>query len=357
MQNGGKAAAVCLGDDSMKTAVVLFNIGGPSGPETIEPYLRNFFSDPNIIGLPGFLRKPLARRIAAKRARGAAKAAYAPLGGKSPLLENTIAQERALEAWLKKEALERNFRVFTVMRYWHPFSHDVVSDIKNFAPDDVVLLPLYPQFSTATTYSSLTDWKKTAQAAGLEAPTRILCCYHDLSGFIEASARLIGEALRAVPKNARVLFSAHGLPEKTIKGGDPYQWQCERTAEKIAAKAGIGDWQICYQSRVGPLKWIGPSTEEALKKAAADGVGVIVYPHAFVSDHVETLVEIEIEYRHKATELGVPFFGRVPAVGTAPEFVAGLGSLVLEEQGRGRVCPANFKRCWRETCRADRLAS
>lgn len=344
-----------------KTAVILFNIGGPSGPETIEPYLRNFFSDPNIIGLPAFIRKPLARRIAAKRARGAAKAAYAPLGGKSPLLENTKTQERALEERLKKTAPDRDFRVFTAMRYWHPFSHEVLSEVMGFNADDVVLLPLYPQFSTATSYSSLTDWKEKARAAGFDAPMRVLCCYHDLPGFIAASARLIGEALATAPQKIRVLFSAHGLPEKTIRGGDPYQWQCERTAEKIAAAAALKDWQICYQSRVGPLKWIGPSTEEALKKAAGDGVGVVVYPHAFVSDHVETLVEIEIEYRHKAEELGVPFFARAPAVGAAPEFIEGLAALVLEETPQetlqNRVCPLNFKRCWREACGADRLAS
>lgn len=336
-----------------KTAVILFNIGGPDRVESIEPFLRNFFSDPNIISLPGFLRKPLARRIAKKRARGAAKAAYAPLGGKSPLLENTKAQEHALQRWLRDTAPEREFRVFTAMRYWHPMSEDVLRDVAAFDPDDVMLLPLYPQFSTATSYSSLTDWQKKARAAGFEKTTRTLCCYPLLDGFIEASARLVREKFEQLRREnpgqkLRLLFSAHGLPEKTIRGGDPYQWQCERTAAKIAQAVGedADGWEICYQSRVGPLKWIGPSTQEALEKAAADGVGVVIYPHAFVSEHVETLVEIEIDYRRRARELGVPCFARAPTVGTAPEFIAALGGLVLAQAAGERFCPRDFKRCW-----------
>lgn len=341
-----------------KTAVVLLNLGGPDSTESIEPYLRNFFTDPNIFALPAGFRHALAWLVARRRSRGEALEAYAKLGGKSPLLDNTREQAAALQ-----EVLGDAFKVFVSMRYWHPTSAEVVKDIATYEPDKIVLLPLYPQYSTTTTNSSFQDFGRSLVAAGVTAPVAALCCWPLDAGFISASAArvmdVLGRARGEYPETKfRVLFSAHGLPEKIVAAGDPYQWQCEQGAQAIAAELGLGedDWQICYQSRVGPLTWIGPSTEEALQKAARDNVGVIVYPHAFVSEHVETLVEIEEEYRDMAAGFGVPAFYRVPTVSADKTFIDALGGLVTRAVDRhgvctddgARICPKKFSRCCQE---------
>jgi len=349
-----------------KLAVVLMNLGGPLAREDIYPYLLNFFRDGNIIGAPRPIREILARYIAARRSKGAALEAYSALGGRSPLLDNTRAQQQALEAVLKKN-IPQGFtavRVFTTMRYWHPLSDETVAEVLDYNPAHVVLLPLYPQYSTATVKSSIEDWQRAAWDQDLDCDMTPVCCWPFQDGFIQASAGLIKTAYAAAKKKNpdmpyRLLFSAHGLPKRTIKKGDPYQWQCEESARKIAAATEIKmlDWEICYQSRVGPMKWIGPSTEEALEKAAKDRKAVLIYPHAFVSEHVETLVEIEEEYRAFAEEKGIRDFVRVETVGTHPRFIDGLREIVhfVTDQrpqpalycghARGRICPEKFKNC------------
>lgn len=330
-----------------KTAVILFSLGGPDSREAIAPFLKNFFMDRNIIRAPLPVRFFLSRFIAYRRSRREAGDSYALLGNKSPLLENTLAQGEALQ-----KKLGDNHRVFVCMRYWHPMAAEVAQDVKAWGPDRIVLLPLYPQYSTTTTRSSFQEWDKAVRESGIsEIPSRRVCCYPVDEGFIRASAEKVKTvyetALKETGKNPRILFSAHGLPEKIIQDGDPYQWQCERSAEDIAGAAGLGDadWQISYQSRVGPLKWIEPSTEEALERAALDKVPVVIYPHAFVCEHVETLVEIEIEYRELAEKLGVPGFYRVPTVDTAQAFIDGLAELVQTPEDRPRICPKTFRRC------------
>jgi ferrochelatase len=310
-----------------KIAVVLFNLGGPDRPEAVRPFLRNLFSDPAIIGAPGPVRWALARLISTLRDKSA-RANYAKMGGGSPLLPETIAQARALEAAFRAlpghEADE--VRAFSAMRYWHPFVAETVAEVRAFAPDKVVLLPLYPQFSTTTTGSSLQAWR----AAG-GPPAKVVCCYPDAPGFVAAHAEAVMAAWNAAgtPERVRVLWSAHGLPQKTIDAGDPYQRQVEETVAAVTALLPPAfDHAICYQSRVGPLKWIGPSTEEALEQAARDKIGVIVTPIAFVSEHIETLVELDEEYREKAHELGVPFYQRAAALGVRPAFIAQLAALV-----------------------------
>lgn len=325
-----------------KTAVVLLNLGGPLKQEDIKPFLFNFFMDKNIISAPLPIRYLIAKLISIRRGKGAANSSYSHLGFKSPLLENTQAQAEALEKILKQKL--NDVKVFVSMRYWHPMADKVAKDIAEYAPDQVLLLPLYPQFSTTTTKSSFENYFKYAG----NTPVTTICCYPDNNGFIQASADLIRRKLADAPSNTRLLFSAHGLPEKIIKSGDPYQFQCELSAQKIVDALGIDnfDWEICYQSRVGPLTWIGPSTEEALQKAAKDGKGVVIYPHAFVSEHVETLVEIDIEYRELAHEIGISYFDKVETVGTHPLFIQGLADLVIDRLSGG-VCP---KPC-PETCR------
>lgn len=321
-----------------RVAVVLFNLGGPDGPAAVEPFLKNLFSDPAIIDLPGFVRKPLAGYIARRRAPEA-RANYALMGGGSPLLPETEAQARALESVLTRPGLE--VRCFIAMRYWAPLTDETARAVEAFAPDDVVLLPLYPQFSTTTTGSSMKAWQEAYSGPG---DVHAVCCYPDARGLVEAHAVKILETFEAAgsPANLRLLFSAHGLPEKVIRAGDPYQDQVETTAGAIAERLGADwDWQICYQSRVGPLKWIGPSTADAIASAAADGKGVLVAPIAFVSEHVETLVELDHEYAALAGKLGVAPYLRAPALGVEPAFIGELARIVKTALGReSRPAPA-----------------
>jgi ferrochelatase len=341
-----------------KIAVVLFNLGGPDKQESIKPFLFNFFMDKNIIRAPIFVRYFLAKLISIRRSRREAGESYGELGDKSPLLENSTQQSDALEKLLNLEECGQ-FKTFISMRYWHPMADEVVKEVQKFNPDEVILLPLYPQFSTTTTRSSFEAWEQACQKVQFDRPSTAICCYPWEEGFVEASADNIREvynqAKKETGKNPRVLFSAHGLPENIIKDGDPYQWQCEQSAERIAEKLDIKalDWQICYQSRVGPMKWIGPSTEEALHKASKDNVPVVILPHAFTQEHVETLVEIEIEYREEAEKMGLTDFYRVPTVGTNAAFIEGLADLVMNNMGKEKtlshtgepLCPSGFQDC------------
>jgi ferrochelatase len=306
----------------VKIAIILFNLGGPDSLEAVQPFLRNLFGDPAILRVPSFVRGPLASFLARRRAP-TARAIYEKIGGASPILGQTEAQARALEEALGSE---HEWRGYVCMRYWHPMTEATVRSVARFAPDQIVLLPLYPQYSTATTASSFKAWHDTAT---FKVPTRTIESYPVEPGFIAASVDLLQQGLAAAGKQpVRVLFSAHGLPERVIKAGDPYQSQVEQTANAIAAAIGLVDWSVCYQSRVGPLKWIGPSTDAEITRAGRDNRGVVLYPLSFVSEHSETLVELDIEYRHLATQKGVPAYIRVPTVGTHPLFIGGLANLV-----------------------------
>jgi len=285
-----------------RIAVVLFNLGGPDDQATVRPFLFNLFNDPAIIGLPGLVRTPLARLISSRREKSA-QANYALMGGGSPLLPETRRQAAALEAALAARLPDDEVRAFIAMRYWNPMTEETAAEVTAFGPDEIVLLPLYPQFSTTTTDSSLKLWNAVYAGSG---DSRTVCCWPEAHGWIEAQAAAIAEKLdEAGDRPVRVLFSAHGIPEKLVSGkGDPYQEQVESTVAAVVARLGEQgrsiDHAICYQSRVGPLKWLGPSTPEALEQAARDGKGAVVVPIAFVSEHVETLVELDIEYRELA---------------------------------------------------------
>lgn len=337
-----------------RLAVVLFNLGGPDGPADVRPFLQNLFSDPAIIGLPGFIRKPLAAFIA-KRREKSAQANYALMGGGSPLLGETFKQAGALQDALAGSADE--VRVFVAMRYWRPFTEDTAREVAAFQPDQVVLLPLYPQFSTTTTGSSLKAWGEAYDGPG---EVRAVCCYPQADGWIEAQAGLIRQKMDlAGDQPLRVLFSAHGVPESVIsRRGDPYQAEVEATAKALADHLALSDWQVCYQSRVGPMKWLGPSTPEALEQAAKDGVGVVLAPIAFVSEHIETLVELDIEYGHLAQELGLTPYLRAPAVGTDPAFIETLADAVRSAApGTGPFgpgCGGGFRAC---PCRRQTVAA
>jgi ferrochelatase len=315
----------------MSTAVVLMNLGAPDSLAAVEPFLSNLFADPDIINLPAGLRLPLARIFARRRAK-VARRIYARLGGASPLLANTEVQARALE-----RVLGPDYRCFVAMRHWHPTSAGAAREVKNWQADDIVCLPLYPQFSTTTTSSSVKAWRRAAESEGLDRPTRIICCYPEEKGLVEAMAELIRPALaeaRRFPRSPRLLLTAHGLPERVVRAGDPYPGQVALTGAAVVAALSQPDldWRICYQSRVGPLKWIGPATDAEIRRAGEDRVPVVVAPIAFVSEHSETLVELDQEYRRLAEECGVPLYIRVPTVGAAPRFVGGLAALVHRAQ-------------------------
>jgi protoporphyrin/coproporphyrin ferrochelatase len=313
----------------VKTAVVLFNLGGPDSLDAVKPFLRNLFSDPAIITLPAIFRLPLARFIASRRA-SKAKKIYAQIGGASPILGQTEMQAQALQEALTTDGnYWDEWRCFVCMRYWHPMTEEVVQQVRAFAPERIVLLPLYPQFSTTTTGSSFAAWDEAVARLGVK--TKRIKSYAAEPGFIAASVELLNQGLaEAGTQPVRVLFSAHGLPEKIIKAGDPYQGEVEQTAQSIMAEFDGVDWSVCYQSRVGPLKWIGPSTESEIARAAADKKAIVLYPLSFVSEHSETLVELDIDYKRLATEAGVPAYVRVPTVGTHPKFIEGLARLVRD---------------------------
>ncbi|MBS0638993.1 MAG: ferrochelatase [Proteobacteria bacterium] len=339
-----------------KVAVVLFNLGGPDRPEAIKPFLLNLFKDPAILRVPFFVRPLLARIIARARVAPATEN-YTLLGGKSPLLELTQLQAAALEQALP----DVEAKCFIAMRYWHPFSLEAARAVKAWGADEVVLLPLYPQFSTTTTGSSLTAWREAASKAGLMVRTTTVCCYATEPDYAKSTADLVAahyakaraELDPAIP--LRVLFSAHGLPEIIIQQGDPYQWQVEQTVATVMRAWGKDvDHAICYQSRATPQKWIEPSTEAEIERAAHDKIAVLVVPIAFVSEHSETLVELDVEYRDLAKEAGVPGYFRVPTQNSDAAFIASLAGIVRRALGSnsglcsgvgGRICEEGFGDC------------
>jgi len=338
----------------VRLAVVLFNLGGPDSLDNVEPFLRNLFSDAAILPFPFWIRKPLAWAIARRRAP-VAREIYRRIGGRSPILDETLAQAAALESMLREGG--RDTKVFVAMRAWGPMSEEVARAVADFGPDMAVLLPLYPQYSVTTTGSAIRAWREAAARAGLSAVERRICCYPWERGFINAVGAGVCAALgkRRAGTEYRILFSAHGLPQRTIAAGDPYQWQIERTVEAVVAEIGIEnlDWRICYQSRVGSLKWLEPATDVEIRRAGAEGKGLIVVPVAFVSEHSETLVELDMDYAKLALESGAADYIRVATVRTDEPFIRGLAELVqkavVSERavscGGGRICPALFRQC------------
>jgi len=345
-----------------KVAVVLFNLGGPDCPEAIRPFLLNLFRDPAILRVPFFIRPLLARVIAGARLKPATEN-YAILGGKSPLLELTQDQARALEQALSGPDVQA--RCFIAMRYWHPFSLEAAAEVRDWGADEVFLLPLYPHFSTTTTGSSLSAWRDAAAQVGLARPVTTLCCWFNDKAYVAATASIVRRSFSAAQTSAtaplRILFSAHGLPEVIVQKGDPYQFQIESTVravvDELQAHAPEGeklDWRVCYQSRATPQKWLDPSTESAVEEAAKDGCAVLVVPIAFVSEHSETLVELDVEYRELAEKMGVAGYYRAPAQNSDPGFIAAMAQAVMAARERGpgmcsfagaRACPAQHRDC------------
>ncbi|PHS28096.1 MAG: ferrochelatase [Robiginitomaculum sp.] len=313
---------------STKTAVVLFNMGGPDRLQSVRPFLRNLFADPAIIGLPKPFRYLLAEFISRVREKEAQKN-YALMGGKSPIEAESEKQRLALQSMLEKEFPDQQLKCFLAMRYWGPGVDQAQREIKNWGANKIILLPLYPQFSTTTTGSFFTHWQKHDHT-GL--PVQKISSYETDPAFIDAHVEAITAhfSQNGAPPNIRVIMSAHGLPEKIIAAGDPYQRQIEASCAAIKDKLpnALQDMKIAYQSRVGPLKWIGPSTLDGINRAANEKKGVLIVPIAFVSEHIETLVELDIDYRKQAESMGIKTYLRVPALGIAPSYIHALSEQV-----------------------------
>ena len=333
----------------MKKAVILFNLGGPDKLESVEPFLFNLFNDPEILSIPSIIRYPLAKLISKRRAP-IAKNIYREIGNKSPILKLTQEQAKSLEKSLSSKG---DYKCFVIMRCWHPRATEVINQVKAFNPEEIILLPLYPQFSAATSGSSINEWNNLCKKKNYIVKTKTICCYPTENNFIKSHANLIKKTIKnEESKNFKLLFSAHGLPEIKIKKGDPYQWQVEETVKRIMMelKDENLDHTISYQSRVGPLKWIGPSTDDEIIKYSKEKKGIVIVPVAFVSEHSETLVELDIEYKKLAKKNGCSFYKRVPALGIEENFIKGLAELVLQQETRGNfvssvMCSDKYKKC------------
>lgn len=316
-----------------RVGVVLFQLGGPDTLEAIEPFLFNLFSDPDIIDFPfaRLGRKPLAKLISSTRARKV-QHHYSVIGGGSPIRRFTEQQARALQIKLAELGLDA--RCFVAMRYWHPFTAEAIKQLRAADCDEVVLLPLYPQHSSTTTGSSLNEWQRRFDG---DLPVRTVEAFYRHELYLEALTEKIEEALArfADPGRAELIFSAHSVPVSVIEKGDPYQRQIEETVELLMQQ---GRWpnrhRLCYQSKVGASKWLQPSLRRTLQDVAAAGVKeVCIVPVSFVSDHVETLGEIDHEAREQAAALGMERFEMTAGLNDSPGFIAALADLVLDATG------------------------
>ena len=338
----------------MKKAVILFNLGGPDKLENVKPFLFNLFYDPAIINLPNILRYPIAKLISKKR-ESVAKKIYEELGGSSPILKLTKNQANHLEQNLNKKSISNNYKCFVVMRCWHPRAQQVIHEVKKFQPEETILLPLYPQYSAATSGSSIKEWNDICNKENYKIKTSTICCYPTDKNFIKAHKNEILKKINNL-EDYKLIFSAHGLPEKNIKKGDPYQWQIEQSVKSIVEELNITglDWILSYQSRVGPLKWIGPSTDEVIMQNSKEGKNIVLVPIAFVSEHSETLVELDIEYKKLALNNGCKKYKRIDALGVNEYFIDGLSELIINKDDykfkdnlyppKNR-CPSNFIKC------------
>lgn len=315
-----------------RTAVVLFNLGGPDSPAAVEPFLFNLFSDPDIFKFPlAFITQKWFARWVARRRAPEARAGYQAIGGASPLLANTRKQAEALQAAL---AHHGGFDVFVCMRYWHPLTAEVVQRLKQAKHQRVILLPLYPQYSLTTTGSSYNEFIRECARQDYQPRAHLIRHWYDQPDYQQAVVETIQAELAKLPAPApaevELLFSAHGLPQKIVDAGDVYEQQIRATYEAVRAKLGWPHTTLCYQSRVGPLKWLQPYTENVIRQKAAAGVRqMLVYPIAFVSDHIETLYELGMTYAALARAQGIAHYRVVPALNDHPLLIRALAQLVL----------------------------
>ena len=322
-----------------RVGVVLFQLGGPDTLEAIEPFLYNLFCDPDIIDFPfaRIGRRPLAKLISSTRARKV-RHHYATIGGGSPIRRNTERQAKALERELRAQGV--NAQCFVAMRYWHPFTHEAITQLQSAGCDELVLLPLYPQYSSTTTGSSLNEWHRLFRE---EIPSHSVRSFYRHPLYLDAVLEKVNEALSRFrsPDKPTIVFSAHGIPVSVIEKGDPYQRHIEETARLVMQRAGWPNpHRLCYQSKVGASRWLQPSLTHTLRQLATEKIReVCVVPIAFVSDHVETLGEIDHEARHLAHELGFQQFEMSAGLNDSPKFIQALGQIVQEALAVSSLIP------------------
>ncbi len=329
-----------------KIGVVLLNLGGPDTLDAVEPFLNNLFNDPDIINFPGsfLFRRGLAKLISSLRAPKVA-VQYEEIGGGSPLKAHTLHQGELLEARLNEHFPAK---VYTAMRYWTPFTSDALDEIERDGIKRVILLPLYPQYSKATTESSVKEWKRQLKKrpALSKLNWSLIEQYHDFPPYIDAFVERIEQTFERFSEDERkevhVLFSAHGTPMKLVREGDPYSHQIATTVDAVVERAGFSNnWCLCYQSKVGPQKWLTPSTPDTIEELAAEGVKkMLVVPIAFASDHLETLFELGIEYKKLALVKGVERFEITQGLNDSAKFIDALTQLVLAEAGHSSAASA-----------------
>ncbi|MFA5832198.1 MAG: ferrochelatase [Bacteroidota bacterium] len=317
-----------------KIAVVLLQLGGPDSLESVEPFLYNLFCDPDIIDIPGafLFRKSLARLISSRRAPKVQEL-YKRIGKRSPIFKQTTLQAKSLLGSLREKGY--NVDVHIAMRYWHPLTAEIVKNVMASKPDRIVLLPLYPHYCKATTGSSVNEWKRAVKELKLPSiPTTLVDHYYDHPLYIDAIVKRIRCALNRVPNNERskvqIVFSAHGTPMKLVRDGDPYSHHIRKTYELVVERGQFGlPHMLCFQSKVGPQKWLTPSLTGTIERLGHEGAThLLVVPIAFVTDHIETLSEINIEARDEAMKLGVKYYDMMPALLTDELFIGCLSDLV-----------------------------
>jgi protoporphyrin/coproporphyrin ferrochelatase len=316
-----------------RTGVVLFQLGGPDTLEAIQPFLYNLFCDPDIIDFPfaRLGRKPLAKLISTTRARKV-QHHYSVIGGGSPIRRFTELQAQALEAELARRGVDATCVV--AMRYWHPFTEEAIVRLRAAPVGELVLLPMYPQYSSTTTGSSLNEWQRRWDG---RTRTHLVREFYARPRFLDAWIEKIEDALARFerPEEVELVFSAHSVPLSVIERGDPYQQQVEDTVRLVMARGGWRNpYRLCYQSKVGASKWLQPSLRATIRQLAAEKArAVCVVPISFVSDHVETLGEIDLEARELAGHFGIQRFEMVAGLNDSPPFIAALGDLVMEKLG------------------------
>jgi ferrochelatase len=336
----------CLG-------IVLFQLGGPDTLEAIQPFLYNLFCDPDIIDFPfaRLGRRPLAKLISTTRAKKV-EHHYSVIGGGSPIRRFTERQARALEGALESQGVKA--RCFVAMRYWHPFTAEAIEQLEQAHCDEVVLLPLYPHYSSTTVGSSVNEWNRRFRG---NVPVHLVQSFYRDERYLDALIEKIDEALGRfpVPRCAEIVFSAHSLPQSIIDRGDPYQREIEETVQLLMDRGGWANHhRLCYQSKVGASKWLQPSLHRTLRDLATERVrDVCIVPVSFVSDHVETLGEINHEAREEAAELGIQQFEMTTGLNDSPKFIKALAHLVL--QAASKSGPPRFAK--QETVTAPLMAA
>jgi protoporphyrin/coproporphyrin ferrochelatase len=330
-----------MANPTRRVGVVLFQLGGPDTLEAIEPFLFNLFCDPDIIDFPfaRIGRKPLAKLISSTRAHKV-QHHYAAIGGGSPIRRFTEQQAHALQLKLTEGGVDA--RCFVAMRYWHPFTAEAIAQLRAAQCDEVVLLPLYPHYSSTTTGSSLNEWQRLFRD---DIPVHCIETFYRNELYLEALVEKIEEALARFPKpeRAEIVFSAHSVPAAVIAKGDPYQRQIEETVELVTRRGGWSNpYRLCYQSKVGASKWLQPSLHRTLRDLAAERIReVCVVPISFVSDHVETLSEIDHQAREEAHALGIERFEMTSGLNDSPTFIAALADLVTAAAGVDLTQPSD----------------